>query len=214
MKLSTALLIALGLGLVHSTASANLLSNPGFEDPVTMDGPPFVGSWEAFTSGPFAVSRNSILMPRTGLQSLELGIDNQINSFAGVFQDVLGLAAGQVVNYSGWHLSSLESGGIEIRIEWRDSVANMEIARTPNFVPSPGSSYEIFNLNAAVPLGADVARVVYAIQSFGGATNQLVYLDDFSLTTDAVETPEPATLGLLGLGGMMILFTRRRRRTA
>ena len=214
MKLSTALLIALGLGLVQSTASANLLSNPGFEDPVTSDGPPFVGSWEAFTSGPFAVSRNSILMPRTGLQSLELGIDNQINSFAGVFQDVLGLTAGEVVNYSGWHLSSLESGGIEIRIEWRDSVADVEIARTPNFVPLPGSSYEIFNLNAAVPLGADTARVVYAIQSFTGAINQLVYLDDFSLTTEAVETPEPATLGLLALGGMMILFTRRRRRPA
>lgn len=217
MRITTALLIALTLGLVHSTASANLLANPGFEDPITVDGPPFNGFWEAFSGSgdPFntnPLSRNSTAMPRSGLQSLELDIDNLNNNFAGVFQDVLGLAAGQTATWSGWHLLIGDAGGIETRIEWRNSGTDTEISRTPNFVPTPGSSYEAFSLSAVVPAGADTARVVYAIQSFGSANNQTVYVDDVSFTTDAVETPAPATLGLLGLGGLMMLIRRRRRR--
>jgi hypothetical protein len=126
---------------------------------------------------------------------------------------VVGLAAGQTGTFSGWHLLNGDSGGIEIRIEWRNSGSNTEISRTPTFAPTPGSSYESFSLSAAVPVGADSARVVYAIQSFGGALDQTVYVDDVSFVTDAVETPAPATLVLLGLGGLMMLV-RRRRRTA
>lgn len=212
MKLTTALLIASTLALVHSTASANLLTNPGFEDPITMDGPPFVGFWESFVSGSDAVAQNSTAMPRSGAQSLELAILNSAsNQFAGVFQDVVGLAAGQTGTWSGWHLLNGDPGGIEIRIEWRNSGTNTEISRTPAFVPTPGSSYEAFSLSAVVPVGADSARVVYAIQSFGTARNQAVYVDDVSFTTDAVEAPAPATLGLFGLGGLMMLIRRRRR---
>jgi len=41
---------ALVLSLATSTF-ANLFVNPGFEDPITQDGPPFVGYWEGFNSG-------------------------------------------------------------------------------------------------------------------------------------------------------------------
>ena len=216
MKLTTALLLALSLGLVHSTASANLLANPGFEDPITVDGPPFVGIWQAFsfdgdqtTGGD--VARNSTLMPRTGSQSLEVGIFGVNNSFAGVFQDVAGLVAGQTVSYDGWHKRGGTASDIEFRIEWRDSVSNTEVSRTPNSTPTPGNTYESFSLGSVVPAGADTARVVYSIQSFGGVTDQQVFVDDVSFTADAIVTPAPATLGLLGLGGAM-LFLRRRRR--
>ncbi len=212
MRTTTSLLVATALALAASTASANLLSNPGFEDPVTSDGPPFVGSWEAFSgdgdqvTGP-DVARNSTLMPRNGLESLELGIFELDNTFAGVFQDVDGLTAGQSAIWSGWHLLIGDGGGIEIRIEWRDSVADVEISRTATLTPTPGGTYEPFSLTAMVPVGADTARVVYAIQSFGGASDQLVYVDD---TSFAIVTPEPTTLGLLSLAGLMLIGFKRR----
>jgi hypothetical protein len=190
-----------------ATANGNLLINPGFEDPITMDGPPFVGSWEGFVSGAAATSANSSTMPLTGAQSLELTINATVNQFAGAFQDVPGLTAGQDGTFSGWHKQvSGDSGGIEIRIEWRDSVGDVEISRTPNFVPSPGASYEEFSLTAAVPSGADTARVVYAIQSFGGALNQQVFVDDTSFTI----IPEPASIVLFGVAGMTLLTRRHR----
>jgi len=41
------------VGLTVSQASAqNLLANPGFESPITFDGPPFIGSWEGFGRAP------------------------------------------------------------------------------------------------------------------------------------------------------------------
>ena len=41
----------------RSTAQ-NLLVNPGFEDPITQDGPPFVGSWEGFNGSAGASASN------------------------------------------------------------------------------------------------------------------------------------------------------------
>ncbi len=186
-----------------STASANLFANPGFEDPITSDGPPFVGSWEAFSGDGnndtgVDVARVSTAMPRTGAQSLELAIDATLNTFAGVFQDVPNLAAGDDVTYAGWHKLTGDAGGIELRIEWRDSINDVEISRTPNFAPTPGSSYEMFELTGTVPAGADTARVVYAIQSFGGAATQQVFIDDVSFI------PEPASLSLLALSALLL----------
>jgi hypothetical protein len=118
-------------------------------------------------------------MPRTGLKSLELGINNKANAFAGVFQDVV-VAAGQAINYSGWHLVDAGPASIEIRIEWRDSNANSEVDRTGDLTPTPGSEYEAFSLSEVVPAGANIARVVYAIESIeaGTETTQFVYVDD------------------------------------
>lgn len=188
------------------TASANLLANPGFEDPVTMDGPPFVGSWEAFTAGA-PLAQNSSIMPLSGAQHLELFIDNLGNQFAGAFQDVPNLIPGQEVTFSGWHkLASGASGGTEIRIEWRDSVSNTEITRTSNLVPTTTGDYTEFSLSSVVPAGADTARAVYAIQSFGGVLTQQVFLDDMSFTA----VPEPASFALLGLAMVSLVGTRRR----
>ena len=197
------LLITLVLAMFGSSASGNLLANPGFEDPVTTDGPPFVGFWEAFNAGPGSSSGNSTLMPRTGAQSLELVIDNVPNAFAGAFQDVPGLSAGDMMTFGGWHSLLGDTGGIEIRIEWRDSIGDVEISRTPNLAPTIGATYEMFSLSAAVPAGADLARVVYAIQSFGGAANQTVHVDDLSFV------PAPGALGVLGLGGLALCRRRR-----
>ena len=92
----------------------------------------------------------------------------------------------------------------ELRFEWRDSVGNTEVSRTPNYAPTLTTSYSQFSLTATAPAGADTARVVYAIQSFGGPATQTVYVDDLSLTI-----PEPTSL-VLALAGLAPFIRRRR----
>lgn len=210
MKL-IALAAAFLFSLTTSLSAANLVLNGGFEDPITFDGPPFVGSWEGFNGGGGSAG-NTVAMPRTGLQSLGLSIFNTANTFAGAFQDIPGLVSGIEYTLDGWHatISNPFDVGVEVRIEWRNSVSNTEIGRTPNKTPIPGALYSPFNLTAAVPAGADTARLVYAIQSFGaGPThNGRVYVDDVSFTL----VPEPsATSSLFGLGGLALVMMRRHR---
>ncbi|TWU29358.1 PEP-CTERM sorting domain-containing protein [Bythopirellula polymerisocia] len=191
----------------------NLLTDPSFEGTLTFDGPPFVGTWEGFNAGVSSTSEFSTDMPRTGAQSLELNIGPDANLFAGAFQDAnFGFgAAGAMAWFSGWHkLAAGDSGGSEIRIEWRDSVANTEISRTPNLAPVIGSTYEEFIVSATVPAGANSARVVYAIQSFGGALNQQVFVDDVNFNVQGV--PEPASLAIAGLCLVGLAIPSRRHR--
>jgi hypothetical protein len=111
--------------------------------------------------------------------------------------------------FSGWHasLSSPLDLGTEVRVEWRNSLG--EVARTPNVSPVPTSVYSLFELTAEVPAGADIARMVYAIQTFGGepSNNGTVYVDDVSFAL----VPEPSSLILLGAGGLALVLMRRRR---
>jgi len=204
-RLKTCVVVAAAAALVaNGYAAANQFANPGFEDPITSDGPPFVGSWEGF-AGPGATSANSAVMPRSGAGHVDLSI-GQLNSFAGVFQDVP-VIAGEEWSFMGWHKAIEQANvGPEVRIEWRDSVGDVEISRTPNLVPLLSSDYTMFNLVATVPAGADLARAVYAIQTFSVPGPGTVFIDDFSF-----KVPEPATVMLLGLGGLALVGFRRRR---
>ncbi|MCA9186796.1 MAG: hypothetical protein KDA99_14315, partial [Planctomycetales bacterium] len=189
-------------------AAAQGVANASFEDPITADGAPFVGFWEAFSAGAGAISANSTEMPRTGAQSLLLEIDNVDNSFAGAFQDIPNLTPGTSVTYSLWHKSTSNplDLGTEVRIEWRDSVGNVEISRTANSTPVPSSDYTEFSLSSVVPAGADTARIVYAIQTFGPEpTNSgSVYIDDVSFV------PEPSA-GIMSLVALLAMPMLRRR---
>lgn len=195
------------VAVAASGASANLLANPGFEDPIVFTGPPFVGVWLGFSGGAGASAANSNAMPRSGAQHLDLSIVNIDNTFAGVFQDVPNQVPGTTGVFSGWHktISNPLDLDVEIRIEWRDSVNNVEISRTPNLTTPPTAQYTEFTLAALVPAGADTARVVYAIQTFtGGPTNNgTVFVDDTSFV------PEP-TMMSLGLAGLALAGIRRR----
>lgn len=212
-RMTQAITAAFGAATMCAAAFAgptNLLGNAGFEDPFIPDGPPFTGNWEPFSGGAGSFSVQGSLTPRTGLAHLQMGIDNTDNTFAGAFQDVTGLIAGDIGTFSGWHMtpSSPFDVGVEFRIEWRNSTLNTEISRTPNSTTAPGSSYSLFSLSAPVPAGADTARIVYAIQTFGGdgPTNSgQVFIDDASFTV----VPEPSTLAMLALAAGFAAAKRR-----
>jgi hypothetical protein len=207
--LVVAALFVTALALAAAPASAQLLANGGFEQPVTTDGPPYVGSWEAFNGGPGSQAANSNNMPRSGVAHLQLSIAGVENTFAGVFQDVPNLTPGTLTTLSGYHMTTSNplDAGAEIRIEWRNSTTNAEISRTPNLVPVLTGQYAPFTLSSVVPAGANTARVVYAIQSFGpGATNTgVINVDDVSFV------PEPSS-ALLCVGGLGLAAMRRRRK--
>lgn len=212
MKTITRFALVAGLAAATTAnAGVNLLANGSFEDDITFDGPPFIGLWEGFSSGaPGTATSQQTLMPRSGNRHVELSILGDDNSFAGVFQDV-NVTAGDMYTFSGWHMAVTPALniGIEFRIEWRDSVNGTEVGRTPNetLAPTPGGGYEEFSLTAMALAGADTARVVYAIQTFGGdgdgSNTGTVYLDDFSFV------PAPGTAALMALGGLAAARRRR-----
>lgn len=187
-----------------SRSAAQILFDPGFEQPITSDGAPFVGAWEGFSGGGTASAGNSTLMPRNGAQHLNLSITAN-NSFAGAFQDVA-VSAGIQYTFGGYHMTPATPLEVvaEIRIEWRD--ASSEISRTANLTPSITGAYAPFSLTSTAPAGAQFARLVYAIQTFTNAGNDAgtVYVDDM------IFVPEPSSLTLLA--GPALLLARRRRR--
>lgn len=201
---AAAALLACG---VNSTQAA-LLANPGFESPFVDDG--FgAGKWAPFSDGSAGnTSATSTTMPRNGAASGEFNLVNA-NGFAGVFQDVAA-QAGDTIDWSIWakDLSPAgPAGGVEMRIEFRDTVGNVEISRTGNLVPTLTSEYSLVTLPAVIPAGADLARVVFATQSFGGAVPAQVFVDDAQVLLNGIPEPTTALLALLGLAPL----ARRRR---
>lgn len=209
VKFTLVAAMALAISAYGSLVSAqNLIVNRGFEDPVTSDGPPFFGSWEAFSNGGPNISTNGSAMPKRGQFELNLTLADP-NSFAGAFQDAL-ITGGQEYTWCGFHkLLSGNPGGTEVRIEWRD--ANNEVGRTGNLVPAITSDYTKWSLTATAPANATIGRVVYAIQSFGAPAPQNVLVDDVSFSLgDCDCVPEPASMVLIGLAGVALLSSRRR----
>ena len=107
--------------LAANQAAANLFVNPGFEDPITSDGPPFVGFWEGF-NGAGGQAINGTVMPRNGTLNLAISISGVNDSFAGAFQDVP-VVAGSNYTFSGWHKTP--SNPLDVGVEFRAQVGRI-----------------------------------------------------------------------------------------
>ncbi len=95
--------------------------------------------------------------------------------------------------------SDPQYAAVEIRIEWRDSVADAEIGRTANFSPVLTGAYQEFEITGTVPDGADTARLTYAMQSFSvlPVGEAVVYVDDMSFPAEDPVSAEGSTWGHL-----------------
>jgi PEP-CTERM motif len=197
--------------LFASQATAqNLVENPSFEDP-TVDMGSANDVWFRFGSGANGVSSESIVMPRTGSRHIALQLTGA-NQFAGVFQNLnMPVSPGQIVNLSGFAKNASDlpfNATQEIKLEWQGT-PNPPQNRLDDL--TLGSAYEMFSHTGVAPAGTTGLVVTYALSSFGvGQTgNSLVYLDDITVTI----VPEPATVGLVGLGSLgLVAFARRRRK--
>jgi hypothetical protein len=195
--------------LVASQATAqNLVENPSFEDPTVSMGSANDVWFRFGSSATNGTSSESTAMPRTGSRHIELNLIGA-NQFAGVFQNLnMPINPGQIVNFTGWAKNA--SGAPfnatqEIKLEWQGAAQNRLDDLTL------GSTYEMFSHTGVAPPGTTGLVVTYAISSFGaGQTgNSLVHLDDITVTI----IPEPATVGLVGLGSLgLVAFARRRRK--
>ncbi len=200
------------LALAVSASHAQSLADPGFEGTLSFDGAPFDDAWEGFFgtfSDPAGMpfSRYGSTMPLGGSQALEVGVDSDA-SFAGAFTQVNGLAPGQVVDFFVFAKSpspSVLTAEVQLRIEFFDS-SDTFVDQTGNLTPVITGDYLEYMQTGVVPLGADRARFVIALDSGGDfrGDNGTVYFDNASIVV-----PEPTSLALLGVGGLAMLRRRR-----
>lgn len=183
----------------------NLLSDPGFEQPVMFvpGGPGAApGTWTVFNTGAPAgttLSAESTSMgtpaPRNGAAKLRLLLDGSTtvfglgyNQFVGVSQRVNGIVAGQdytLTLYAARGPSTI-NGEFEFRVEWVDSSGSFignpfDPADAQYNTVIAGSqltgAYQRFQLSDIAPAGAVACNVSIAVQSFSNDGQSAALVD-------------------------------------
>ncbi|MEM7624833.1 MAG: PEP-CTERM sorting domain-containing protein [Planctomycetota bacterium] len=200
MKYSCLLLALLVFGTAPTIAQ-ELLVNPGFED-LDSDGN-FGDGWGSFGSAGFF----SFFGPDNGHGSL---FPDNIGNSGGFFQS--GIAATPGTEYDFVLANTRIEGDFDAEVffglEFYEADDATIITQSFAMLADPGVEVNggVFNHTATAPAGAAFVRPIAlfdTVFSSGGQRNVFVF--DASLTV----VPEPASLGLLSVGGLA-LMTRRR----
>ena len=202
---------ALAIMLIASTASANLLTNPGFEDPSAAPGVEYAGAtgWTDF-GGVFTITEAVLgsAGAHTGEQALKV-----FGGIAGVYQE-FGASEGELWGGSVWALNDsvdLMTGGqvAAINIEWHGAGGFIEA--TFGETIDAGSTLDAWTqltVMGMAPAGTTMARLVLLTGNFGGdPAGGAPRFDDASFGV----VPIPGAALLLGSGLFGLLgFARRK----
>jgi hypothetical protein len=196
--------------MVVPAAAANMLANPGFENPVLAGGDTFgaVG-WNVFGGGTFTIKTS----PHSG--------DNAFKTFgqtSGAFQD-FAATPGQLWQGSAWVLNpSFDAmAGAQIataNIEWRDASLNLIsfLASAPPITAATpqgnnAAGYTQVNVAGLAPPGTATARFVLLTGAFAGAGGGAPFFDDASFG----QVPEPAGIAIAAIAALCLAGCGRRR---
>jgi hypothetical protein len=196
---------------IATPASADLLTNPGFEDaPFTGAEQPGAGTgWTSF-NGAFRIQGQPPIGP-AGAHGGTVAL--KVFGVAGAFQQ-FAASEGQIFNGGAWILNdSLDqmAGGqvAAVNIEWRDAGNNLIsfISNGTFTASSPVDTWSLQTVTGAAPAGTAFARFVlitgdFQPGGFGGAPR----FDDAFFEV----IPEPSSIALLSLGAIGLVARRRR----
>ena len=200
-KLTMFVVVCLGIVLC-GTAQANLLLNPGFEEPSPANWFSWgEGGWDSWETNPGTCGGTS----HTGEHYVRVGEwgDEEYRFWA---QAYTGMTAGEVYTFSTWAKADPEAGFGNVigsfKVEYKD--ANWQVLRTDEHIMMEGEGYDTWEQYSFTtgPVPDDTVEIVFALQSTGHC---IMNFDDAEVTL----VPEPATILILALGGLLLRSRKR-----
>jgi limonene-1,2-epoxide hydrolase len=210
--------VACGTSLILAMAAnsfgVNLLSNPSFESPQI--------AGEAGGAGTGWGSYNAVFTENTGAGGTLFNPalpahdgDQVIKTFgggSGVFQDVA-VTPGEIYTASAWAQSwsgdAATTGELgQLLVIYRDATDSNNILTTQadNIIVGPVTNNTWFEGVISNPVPAGVGFIRFQLNTMSPGAGSIFY-DDASLTV--APAPEPASLGLLAVGGLAALRRKR-----
>lgn len=212
-KLGYSMVLALAASAL-SLQAQNVLQNGGFEAGATESGAPFF--WGAFSETTNGLQGAVVTTAaHSGTHSLEI---NNRATLGGAFQGLAGpqnpnfstymdVQAGWNLSFSGWVLNDATdplagSSFGRLQIEFYNSSGGVvdfdNWGRSSNWTSSLSTQNWIqFNTSAIVPVGATRASFVVLNETQGQNTGAF-FVDDL------VAIPEPSSIAMLAIGGVML----------
>jgi len=227
MKLQTMCMVlaVATAGLLGSAeASANLLLNPGFELPDLLppnNQAPGADNWTTFN-----IAGVRTIQQHSGDQSLRLAPDAPTGTNHGIARQEFAASANDVLTFGAWVLNPSSdpltgTRQAELRVQWLNA-SNVLINQTILKVADANTPQDLWiNWNLVeltLPNNPNIVKVWPSlfVTNNGGTGGGVAFFDDvqfLNLTANPPATiPEPASLGLLGLGGLALASGRNRNR--